>query len=194
MILFNLAVAPAFAILLFTYIKDKHKEPIGWLVTFFLAGILIAVPAALLSSLDIRFANIRVLPASVSEEIFKFLALILLTKKNKHIEERYDFIICAVFIAMGFATFENILYIFNDSLGGMSTAITRAIFSVPAHAMFAAIMGYFLGKRKYFLSLASAIVLHTGFNAFLRTYPHIFYIYFIFLGFFLIFLLKKIHK
>ena len=194
MILFNLALAPAFAILLFTYIKDKNKEPIYWLITFFLAGILIAIPAALVSRINFRFMNIHVLPASVSEEFLKFLALALLTKKNKYIEERYDFIVCAVFIAMGFAAFENILYIFNDSLGGVNTAIIRAIFSVPSHAMFAVVMGYFFGKRKYFVALASAIVLHTAFNAFLRTYPRIFYIYFIFLGLFFIFLLKKIYK
>ena len=51
----------------------------------------------------------------------------------------------AVCISLGFAFIENIMYINNFGIG---VAISRAIFSIPAHASFGIIMGYYLGVSK----------------------------------------------
>ena len=47
---------------------------------------------------------------------------------------------------MGFATLENVLYVYNY---GFSTGVLRAFTAVPAHATFAILMGYFMGKAKF---------------------------------------------
>jgi RsiW-degrading membrane proteinase PrsW (M82 family) len=47
---------------------------------------------------------------------------------------------------MGFATLENVVYVFNY---GFETAILRMFTAVPAHATFGVLMGYFLGKSKF---------------------------------------------
>ena len=49
-------------------------------------------------------------------------------------------------VSMGFATLENVLYVFQH---GVSTGILRAFTAVPAHATFAILMGYFMGKAKF---------------------------------------------
>jgi RsiW-degrading membrane proteinase PrsW (M82 family) len=47
---------------------------------------------------------------------------------------------------MGFATLENVLYVYQY---GMATGIMRMFTAVPAHATFAIVMGFFLGKAKF---------------------------------------------
>ncbi len=47
---------------------------------------------------------------------------------------------------MGFATVENMVYVFQY---GFATGVLRMFTAVPAHAAFAIIMGYFLGKAKF---------------------------------------------
>jgi len=52
----------------------------------------------------------------------------------------------AVFVSLGFALIENILYVFQ---GGMTVAIARAFTAVPAHGFFAVIMGYYFSLSKF---------------------------------------------
>ena len=49
-------------------------------------------------------------------------------------------------VAMGFATIENVIFVME---GGVTTGIVRMFSTVPAHATFAVIMGYYLGKAKF---------------------------------------------
>jgi RsiW-degrading membrane proteinase PrsW (M82 family) len=58
-------------------------------------------------------------------------------------------------VSMGFATVENILYVYE---GGLSTAWLRMFTAVPMHAVFAIVMGYYLGIQKYFGTKGSAIM------------------------------------
>ena len=50
-------------------------------------------------------------------------------------------------VSMGFATFENILYVAES---GVQTAWLRMFTAVPMHAAFAVIMGYYMGVQKFF--------------------------------------------
>lgn len=79
------------------------------------------------------------------EEFFKWIMLKTYTWKNKEFNHIYDAIVYAVFVSLGFATFENILYV---STGGLSVAILRAIVSVPGHAFNGVSMGYHYGISK----------------------------------------------
>lgn len=91
------------------------------------------------------FAN-AFLVAALCEEAFKLLAVYILIWKNPNFNERFDGIVYAVFVSLGFALVENILYVFSN---GMSTGIARAFTAVPAHAMFGIMMGYYLGLSRF---------------------------------------------
>jgi RsiW-degrading membrane proteinase PrsW (M82 family) len=75
-------------------------------------------------------------------------------------------------VSMGFAALENILYVFQH---GVATGITRAFTAVPAHATFAILMGYFMGKAKFsknktelnLLGLLVATIFHGAYDFFL---------------------------
>ncbi|MGC4023033.1 MAG: PrsW family glutamic-type intramembrane protease [Cyclobacteriaceae bacterium] len=66
---------------------------------------------------------------------------------NKNFNEPFDGIVYAVSVSLGFAGLENILYVTN-SPDGIATGIMRMFTAVPAHATFAVLMGYFLGRAK----------------------------------------------
>ena len=79
------------------------------------------------------------------EEISKYIVIAIMCFKNKYFKNPYDAIMYSVCISLGFAFVENIMYINNF---GVNVAISRAIFSIPAHASFGIIMGYYLGISK----------------------------------------------
>ena len=96
--------------------------------------------------------------AALPEEFCKLLMLYLCIWKNPYFDEYYDGLEYAAFVGLGFAGFENILYIMQ---GGLGLALGRALFAVPAHFFFAIFMGYFLGlarfryaQRRKYLALA----------------------------------------
>jgi Predicted membrane protein len=80
--------------------------------------------------------------AALPEEGFKLLALWLVLRKNPFFDEHFDGIVYAVCIGLGFATIENVGFIFQEG-NGLSVAISRALFAVPGHYAFAVIMGYY---------------------------------------------------
>ena len=59
---------------------------------------------------------------------------------------RFDGIVYGVFVSLGFAGVENVLYVLN---AGFGTAVVRAIFSIPGHAMFGVVMGFYLSRAKW---------------------------------------------
>ncbi|MBR1444805.1 MAG: PrsW family intramembrane metalloprotease [Firmicutes bacterium] len=154
-----LSVAPIFIILFYVYIRDRYeKEPIHFLAAGVFYGVMISLPVvfcemfveSLLPQLkdDVFFLSFA--SASLTEESFKFLIIILLCFNSKYYNTFFDGIVYSVFISLGFAGIENVLYVFDSELGGVQTAVMRAFLSVPAHALFAVSMGYYLSYAKYY--------------------------------------------
>ena len=81
------------------------------------------------------------------EEGFKWLTLVFFTKKSKEFNCLFDGMIYAIFVSLGFAALENILYVLNN---GWVNAATRAILSVPGHMFFAVMMGYYYSRWNIF--------------------------------------------
>jgi RsiW-degrading membrane proteinase PrsW (M82 family) len=92
-----------------------------------------------------QFAN-AFLKVAFIEELSKFIFIRFILYYNKNFNEPYDGIIYAVMVGMGFATLENIIYVFQYGVG---TGILRMFTAVPAHATFAILMGFYLGKAKF---------------------------------------------
>lgn len=170
------AVVPAVVLIVYILIRDKYeREPIGKIVKTFFLGML-SVPLDLLL---IWIFGLDDLPqmfdgavtqqiataffsAAIPEEISKFVILILLIWRSKDFNERMDGIVYAVCVSMGFATIENIMYVFDDP----SCAWGRALFAVPSHFLDAVLMGFFL-------SLAKFTVKRRGWNWFLTLFAPI---------------------
>jgi RsiW-degrading membrane proteinase PrsW (M82 family) len=159
MLLLALSIAPGIAISLYIFLKDRfNREPHLNLLICFLLGCLSVLPAILIQLLTVKpverlmgggifytavFAYIIV---GFSEEWSKYLMLRSYAYPRKSFDEPFDGIVYSVMIGMGFATVENILYVQQHGLG---TAVVRMFLSVPAHATFAVLMGYFAGKAKF---------------------------------------------
>ena len=178
MLLLAAAVAPSTALLYYFYTRDKYeKEPRKLLLKAFLIGGGLVVPVLFvelgLNIFDMEEANLiaagytAFVVAGFVEESFKFMFFFLYIWKNSNFNEMYDGIVYSVFISLGFATFENLAYVLST---GFSTAVIRSLTAVPAHALFAVTMGYYLGiarfanlryRRKYIiLGLIIPVLLH----------------------------------
>lgn len=162
-----LSLPPVFIILFYVYIRDKYeKEPVGLLLKSLLGGAFIVIPVIFAGHL---FENIRPLlgktadafytsfvVAGFTEEVFKFLILYLLIWRNPNFNEKFDGIVYAVFVSLGFAAVENILYV---SEGGLKVALMRAVTAVPAHALFGVRMGYYFGIAHMYKEIRRSFLL-----------------------------------
>lgn len=181
-----LAVAPAMVIMLYIYFKDTfEKEPIKLLLKNFFLGATLSI----LLTFVLGFFVGSVLPVTDSqsiwqmaikafitvalvEEFSKFVIVQRFAQNREEYNEPFDGIVYAVMVSMGFATLENILYVFQYGFG---TGVFRAFTSVPAHATFAILMGYFMGKAKFsdrkwrlnMMGLLIATLFHGAYDFFL---------------------------
>jgi RsiW-degrading membrane proteinase PrsW (M82 family) len=155
------SLAPVLIILFYIYFRDKYdKEPLGLLLKALLMGIVVVIPVIFIERLLMNLmpqsnkvaaaAYHAFVVAGSTEELFKFLALYLLVWKSPSFNEKFDGIVYAVFVSLGFAGVENLLYVMD---GGMQTAMTRALTAVPAHAIFGITMGYYLGIARMYKEL-----------------------------------------
>lgn len=66
--------------------------------------------------------------------------------KSKDFDHHYDGIVYAVFVSLGFALVENILYVFEH---GSTTATLIAVLAVMGHGFLGVIMNYYLSLSKF---------------------------------------------
>lgn len=163
MVLVNLylALAPALALALYIYWKDKHeKEPIGVLVVCFVLGSLGCLPAGFFNQIgaevlgfDIDGKNgiavsffMAFCVVGFGEELCKYIVLVLYALRKPSFNEPFDGIVYAVMISLGFAALENV---FKVQDGGVGVAFARMLTAVPMHAAFGVLMGYQVGLAKF---------------------------------------------
>lgn len=155
------AVAPALILLSYVYNQQRYQSQPAGLIRHLigqgmLAGI-ITIAAETFgtwlfngttklqgSSYDLAFA---VFVVGIIEEGMKFIFLKKNTWKLYSFQTKYDGIVYATSIGIGFAIFENVRYVFSY---GMSTALVRAFTAIPGHLSFAVLMGVFYGQAKYY--------------------------------------------
>lgn len=154
-----MAILPAVVLMTYVYRKDTiEKEPLGLLLTIFLLSALASIPivagellfeSVVLSGLYegsmLYIILDNFLGVALVEELGKYLVLKSRTWKSAHFNYLFDAVVYAVVASLGFATLENVFYLMSGSL---STAIARAIFSVPGHAIDGVFMGCYYGLAK----------------------------------------------
>ncbi len=160
-LLFIISVLPVFLIGMFIYKKDKNKEPGKLLTKLFLGGMascLLVVIVSLILGLifpiikaDTKDLNLVELIFNVFigvalvEESCKWIFAYKISYNDENFDEFYDAVLYCMFVALGFACFENLLYVYSN---GIEVGITRALLAVPGHACDGMFMGYYLGLSK----------------------------------------------
>ena len=153
------AVLPAIILLRYIYKHDTvEKEPPGLLLILLFMGVLAALCATVLEAVFQTVLDLLVDPGSpaytillaflvvaVVEEGTKFWMLKRRTWNHPAFNYRFDGIVYAVFVSLGFAAYENTTYVLHY---GLSVALPRALLAVPGHAAFAVVMGAFYGRAK----------------------------------------------
>ncbi len=143
-------------------LNEKEKQPYWMLGLLFIGGLLSFFLVRLTSSFldgrvyelssaspflkqDWEFFLVAFGMIAVVEELSKFIMLNFFSFRSKKFKYPYDGIVYGVFVSLGFAFLENLMYLNNQGLG---IALSRAIFTIPAHASFGIVMGYYLGLAK----------------------------------------------
>lgn len=181
--LIALAIAPGIAICLYLFYTDIfNREPKKNLIISFFLGCLAILPAIFVEKTFEYTQNGTILGTAIfayiivgfSEEFCKYLGLRFYAYNQKAFDEPLDGIVYSVMVSMGFATLENIMYAIKYQ--DLSVVVMRMFLSVPAHATFAVIMGYFIGKAKFdsvksmklmIMGLFGAIFFHGSFDFFI---------------------------
>ena len=158
-ILIIAAVAPCVAFMIYVYRKDRvEKEPLGLLLLLLVGGfiatglamVLELVSTKILSNVFYSYSMLyyaieNFLCVGFVEEWSKYIFLKLFTWKNNNFNCTFDGIIYSVFVSLGFAMLENVLYVLQ---GGLKTAMLRAVLSIPGHVSYSVIMGLFYAYAK----------------------------------------------
>jgi protease PrsW len=164
------AIMPSVLIGLYFHYRDLYPEPprVLW-ATFGLgvASIFAVLPVELgigaaIAGVPGTFAQGALdafLVASLPEEFVKLAVVMAYCYRHRAFDEPMDGIVYGVMAALGFATLENVMYVFD---GNLATAIMRAFTAVPSHATEGAIMGYFVGQAR-FAARGKAGILLSGF-------------------------------
>lgn len=156
----NLLVAAITPVVIFLYLiyrNDTHKEPFKILFKCLIGGFFAVI---LTLALNIPIAHFKYFfnfpfgneffdaffSAAIPEEFSKFIPLYLIVWKSKDFDQHYDGIVYAVFVSLGFALIENVMYVMS---GGMNVAAMRAILTIPGHGFFGVLMGYYLSLARF---------------------------------------------
>ena len=169
------ATIPAIILAIFVYINDrKEKEPLTLLALLFAVGGVAYVPVYFLEKsvcglIDKAFSQyaigsvggivgyteqwaeyahgmlIVLVGVALIEELIKWLVTFLITFRNKNFNCLYDGIVYSTFVALGFAMAENLIYAWQ---GGWDLLLKKTLTTLPAHLLFAVIMGYFYAMWK----------------------------------------------
>jgi len=161
MLVVLLAAAPSLVLLAYFYLRDRYeREPLGHVVAAYLLGAFAMLAAQGMATIVADFVSAdwlhtggelaRVFDAfvlaGVIEEGAKWVMVFAAVYSWRELDEPLDGLLYGVAIALGFATLENLFYLHGR---GLDIAWQRAIFAVPAHALFGGAMGYYAGRAKF---------------------------------------------
>jgi protease PrsW len=152
------ALAPALFMMHFIYVRDKYeRDPLWRVLLVYFVSFLTVIPAAMFEGVFSGIEKWGLIGVAISvwcvialsEETVKYLAIRLLAVPMKSFNEVYDGILYGVAASLGFATVENLAYVFLSHDQGLTVALARAVLSVPGHALWGVMMGYYIGVAKF---------------------------------------------
>jgi RsiW-degrading membrane proteinase PrsW (M82 family) len=173
------------------YKKDKHPEPVFWLIIAFLLGISSAFISYYFQKNTVHFLKDdwqRYLIFAFIEEFFKFFLIWLFVFPQKVFDEPIDAMIYMMFSALGFAFFENLILSIDPKVQCLDLILSinpevqcrvlilifRFLGANLLHILASSLIGYgyafFVKTRRIFplaLSFLSGTFLHFLYNYFI---------------------------
>jgi protease PrsW len=164
---------------------NKRQEPRGILIIVFIMGMLSTIcvlPIQKFIQTHVTLSELQIILFASAEEIIKYLAVLIILYRTKYTDEPIEWPIYLITVGLGFAAFENFLFLLKPlSMGqdtvGLLTGQLRFLGSTLLHAITSGIIGIALGisiymgsfKRKIYLliGIIFAITLHSLFNFFI---------------------------
>lgn len=184
------AILPAVFLLIYVYRHDKvEREPAALLLSLLWRGVLASLCAIVLEIIGQSILDRFITPGSflhtvlqafivvaAVEEGTKYFFLKRRTWNDPNFNYRFDAIVYAVFVSLGFAAFENVQYVFAY---GLSVALPRALLAIPGHMSFGVYMGVYYGRARFresyghpiaaksdrMMAYISAVLLHGFYDA-----------------------------
>ncbi|MBB5323434.1 RsiW-degrading membrane proteinase PrsW (M82 family) [Anoxybacillus tepidamans] len=146
-------IAPGVALLSYFYLKDEYEtEPLSLVLRTFIFGAILVFPIMFIQHVlqlegvvTSKWAQ-AFLSSGLLEEFVKWFVVYFFIFDHREFDEPYDGIVYSASVSLGFATLENILYLLAN---GVEFAVTRALLPVSSHALFAVMMGFYIGKAKF---------------------------------------------
>jgi RsiW-degrading membrane proteinase PrsW (M82 family) len=208
MLTFMITIVPSLLLILYFFLSDRFKEPKKLTFQIFILGVLSTIPAFYLNNFIIKnfetgekFNDALLtgfFAGGLIEEILKFSILYFFVLKKHEFNEPMDGIVYGVAASLGFASLENLHYVYfrSSELGveEIHLAILRAFTAVPLHGLVGCVTGFYFGLLAFtgnyqFLgyALVVPVIFHGTYN-FLLSYN--FFYAFLILIILLIFVIK----
>lgn len=160
LLLFMVTIVPGLLWVWYFYRKDIYEpEPKALVLKVFFFGMLAVLPAALIESglkpgLDFARASgdivgllfFSVFGIGLVEEAVKMGVVLLSAYRSKHFNELLDGVIYGVTVGLGFAALENFFY---ARTWGLWVALSRAVLTCLAHALFSGIAGFYIALGRF---------------------------------------------
>jgi RsiW-degrading membrane proteinase PrsW (M82 family) len=192
----TLAGVPALIWLTYFYTQDRHEpEPKHFVAGTFILGAFVAGPIsdtlidlarphnifATEALNTFTFHNIcgAILVVGLAQELCKYASVRYSVYMSDEFDEPVDGIIYMTAAGIGFATYTNFRYLTQgDGSIYIDLAVAHSVVSTLAHACFAGVLGYFLGRAKFgaarprlllSLALLGSATLNGGFALMMRS-------------------------
>jgi RsiW-degrading membrane proteinase PrsW (M82 family) len=164
---------------------DEHPEPKSLLAIVFIMGmiaVLLVLPLEKFIQAHINSHEGQLILWAATEELLKYLAVLVVLYKTNNAEEPIDWPIYMITAALGFAALENTLFLIkplsiSQGAVGLLTGQLRFLGSTLLHTVSSAVIGISMGvslhngnfKKEWHLlvGFAVAISLHSAFNFFI---------------------------
>ena len=177
---------PAILWLWFWMYQEDRDDPepfILIIITFILGGLLVLVAMWMekFSATFVADKTTQIIVWASIEEILKLIGVSFIIFGNNIIKRPIDFPMYFIATALGFAAFENVLYLIkpmgtSNTIVGMLTGNLRFLGSTLLHAIASSMIGIALGLSFYLrqyrttyllIGILCAIILHSVFNFFI---------------------------
>jgi protease PrsW len=192
------AIAPALLLLWLVVAADSRPEPPRVVWTAVILGALSAIPTGLLE-LQLQHVPITDNPwlavdvsmllfVGIPEETAKISIIAAIALRARDFDEPMDGVVYGAAVGLGFAAVENVLYLMGAGANWETTAIMRAVLSVPFHGALGAIAGAYIARARFGGALGAhsrwrrprlflsawlvPVVLHSVFDASLFSVPN----------------------
>lgn len=156
------ALVPAAVWLSVFYLQDRAEpEPKQFVLGVFVLGVLLAAAAGQPLIQDVFEVNrwagsslfLQLLAGicivGITQEFLKYAAVRYSIFRSVEFDERIDGIIYGAAAGLGYATFLNVQYVLQNGGVDLGIGAVRIAVIALAHASFAGVTGYFLGRAKF---------------------------------------------